>query len=50
MQAHTPFENGLNPITVANFDEVSENHAYEIAKQNAEFDIFNAVLIHFNLI
>ena len=49
MQAHTPFENGLNPITAANFDEVSKNHADQIAKQNAEFEIFNAVLNHFNL-
>jgi hypothetical protein len=49
MQAHTPFENGLNPITAANFDEVSNNHADQIAKQNAEFDIFNAILLHFNL-
>ena len=50
MQAHTPFENGLNPITNENFAEVSKNHADQIAKQNAEFDIFNAILVHFNLV
>lgn len=50
MQAHTPFENGLNPITSTNFDEVSQNHADQVAIQNAEFEIFNNILIHFNLV
>ena len=50
MQAHTPFQNGLNPITTTNFNEVSKNHADQVAIENAEFEIFNNVLAHFNLI